>query len=602
MNHTDGLTGEPLPPIADYALIGDGRTAALCSSRGSIDWLCLPRFDDEPVFGRLVGGNEAGSFVLTVDDVRETRRRYRENSPVLETTWTADGAEATLTEGLVSHVDRLVPQMLLVRRVEARGGPVKIRMRFDPRTGLSGERLRAGRRSHALMCFRGKLALALTTDPDVQVEPGRDVDVWVEPGKPFTAVLGMADRQPMVFVDPERAFEMLDQTDRWWREWAKGIRYRGPLSPLVIRSLLTLRLLTYSPSGAPVAAPTTSLPEEVGGGRNWDYRFSWPRDASIGARSFLETGLVEESHSFLHWLLVASHLTRPKLQVLYTLDGNPGISERELGDAPGYRGSRPVRIGNGAASQHQLDVYGWVIDAAWYYEDSGNSLHGATWRVLRSFADLVADRWPEPDAGIWEVRGSPTQYVHSKLMGWAALDRALRLATSRRAKRSRVERWRRERDALATDIRARGFNSVKNAYTRSYGSKEMDAALLILPELEFEPPNSPRVIGTVDAIRRELSAGGPLLYRYPPGRDDLSGGEGAFLPCSFWLVEALARTGRAEEARGLFEELGGRANDVGLFGEEMNPTSGEHLGNFPQALTHAALVQAALSLQRASAA
>ncbi len=393
------------------------------------------------------------------------------------------------------------------------------------------------------------------------------------PGRPLVVAMSMAHRQPLVLVRPETALRLLEDTDRWWRGWTSGISYAGAGADAVRRSLIVLRLLTYSPSGAPVAAPTTSLPEEVGGIRNWDYRFAWPRDAGIGIAAFLATGLLDEAHSFLHWLLHASRLTRPRLRVLYTLDGKPGPQEEEVLGAPGYGVSRPVRIGNGATGQHQLDLYGWVVDAAWVVVRSGGKLDAETWRTIAGFADFVARRWPEPDAGIWEIRGNDDQHVHSKLMAWLALDRALRISSGYRTRRSRIERWTRERDALAIQIR---------------------------PAFGFDPPGSDRLTGTIDAVRRSLSAGDPLIYRYRPGSDGLEGAEGAFLPCSFWLVQALALTGRREEARALFEDLCSLSNDLGLFAEEIDPVTGSQLGNFPQALTHAALIQAALALQDAT--
>jgi GH15 family glucan-1,4-alpha-glucosidase len=597
-----GVAGrDAMPPIGDYGLIGDGRTGALCSLAGSIDWMCLPRFDSDPVFGRLVGGDQAGSFSVVPDGVRGVTRRYREGSSILETRWRTSNGEVILTEGLVLHVTgRLVPQALLVRRVEARGGPARVRVVFAPRAGLRGGELASERRRGAHVWTRGSLALALQSSHRLDVSDGHPSEVEVEPGHALTLVLGASDRQPLVFVDPGAAFAMLEGTDRWWREWSSRITYEGPASASVVRSLITLRLLTYTPSGAPVAAPTTSLPEDPGGIRNWDYRFSWPRDASIGTHAFLATGFSDEAHSFLHWLLVASRLTHPRLHVLYTLDGKPGLEEDELRDVPGYRDSRPVRVGNEAAAQHQLDVYGWVVDAAWALVRSGTPLHGAMWRAISGFADHVSRKWREPDAGIWEIRGDPVHHVHSKLLGWLALDRAVRMASSNHVRRSTIERWRRERAAVASDVRERGFDSRRRSYTRAFGSKELDAALLVLPTLEFDPPESDRVSGTIDAIRRELSAGGPLLYRYLPGTDGLEGREGAFLPCSFWLVLALARTGRLEEAHALFEDACGVGNDLGLYAEEMDPTSREHLGNFPQALTHAALIQAALALESAT--
>jgi GH15 family glucan-1,4-alpha-glucosidase len=363
-----------------------------------------------------------------------------------------------------------------------------------------------------------------------------------------------------------------------------------------------LQLLTYSPSGAPVAAPTTSLPERIGGDRNWDYRYAWPRDASIGVAAFLAADQPREARAFLGWLLHASRLDRPRLPVLFPLDGRPGPPESELSGWPGYAGSQPVRIGNGAASQHQLDGYGWVVDAAWLLTDAGHPLYGETWRAVAGFADRVAATWTKPDAGIWEQRAAPTHHVHSKLMAWLALDRATRIATARGDNyHRRSQHWADACDALAGDIRTRGFNDARGTYTASYGSTDLDAALLILPLLEFEPASSARVRGTVDAIGQELSAGGPLLYRYPPGSDGLAGGEGAFLPCSFWLVRALALTGRREAAEALLEDLLALGGPLGLFGEEMDPETGEHLGNYPQALTHAALVSAALALRTTAA-
>ena len=425
------------------------------------------------------------------------------------------------------------------------------------------------------------------------------MSVTVEPEQPLTLVLAIAHREPLVYVDPNAAWAALEDDERRWHAWTEEIDADIPFREAVVRSLLTLRLLTYSPSGAPVAAPTTSLPEALGGIRNWDYRFTWPRDASIGVGTFLGAGKEHEARMFLAWLLHASRLDRPHLPVLLTLHGKHPRPERTLEDWPGYANSTPVRVGNGAADQHQLDGYGWVLDAAWLLTRAGSPLNSEAWRAVRGFADLVCERWREPDAGIWEVRGDPQHHVHSKLMAWLALDRALRIADTHRLSQRQYRRWRAERAAIAHDVRNRGFDNARNTYAGSYDSDELDAAVLVLPLLGLEEPDSPRVRNTIDAIQRELDAGGPLLYRYPPGRDGLPGTEGAFLPCAFWLVQALANTGRIDEAAARFTALLELATPLGLYAEEMDPISNEHLGNFPQALTHAALVQAALAIRDA---
>lgn len=592
--------------IGDHALIGDTRTAALVTSDGVIDWMCLPHFDGSPVFGSLVGGEDAGRFRMgPAGPSRVVSRRYLPSTATLETTWETDDGRLTLTEGMVAELgSRLLPDTLVVRRLSAADGPVRAVLELDPRLGEGRRRPMVGHRPPGPVLTWGSVAMALRCRPALPAPagpgPGLRWEHVVEPGRPLTAVLATAYRQPLVHVDPDAAWEALVRDEDRWRDWCRRIgavpeRYRGPVE----RSLLTLRLLTYSPSGAPAAAPTTSLPEEPGGVRNWDYRFAWPRDASIGVGAFLGVGHVEEARHFLAWLLHASRLARPRLPVLLTLHGRYPSPERELHGWPGYASSRPVRVGNGAADQHQLDGYGWVVDAAWLLVRSGARLDSETWRAVRGFAGEVARRWREPDAGIWEVRGDTAHHVHSKLMAWLALDRALRIACIRGTPSRRTRAWAVARDEIAAEVRTRGFDERRGAYTRSYGSGDLDAAVLVLPLIGIDPPGSPRIAGTVDAIRRELSAGGPLLYRYPPGTDGLPGGEGAFLPCSFWLVQALAASGRRPEAEDLLDRLLAIAGPLGLYPEEVDPASGTFLGNYPQALTHATMVQAVLALAEA---
>ncbi len=593
----------PPVPIGDYGLLSDTRSAALVAPDGGIDWFCVPRFDGDPLFGRLVGGAAAGTFrVGPAGPATVAVRRYRQDTATLETTWEVGGARLTLTEGMVAELaGRLLPTTLLVRRLSAEGGQVDAVVEFDPRLGARHRRPRVQQRGRDLVCQWGSLAVSLGGAPGGAITPATPTTITVAPGEPVTLVLSVAYREPLIHVEPATAWELLVADENRWRSWAAEIDTSLPFRESVVRSLLTLRLLTYSPSQAPVAAPTTSLPEDPGGVRNWDYRYVWPRDASIGVSAFLGVGKPEEAKGFLAWLLHASRLQRPRLPALLTLDGRHVPRERELPGWAGYLGSRPVRLGNAAAGQHQLDGYGWLVDAAWVGVQAGHRLNSEMWRAVRGFADLVARRWPEPDAGIWEVR-APAQHVHSKLMGWLALDRALRIAATHRLSDRQRRRWQGARDAIAADLRARAFDPSQSSYVRSYGSPDLDAALLVLPLLGMDDIDSPRVRGTIDAIRDRLSAGGPFLYRYPPGRDGLPGAEGAFLPCSFWLVQALARTGRRAEAVELFRDLLGHGGTLGLYAEEMDPATGAFLGNYPQTLTHAALIQAALAIRTGPAA
>ncbi|HEY7068892.1 MAG TPA: glycoside hydrolase family 15 protein [Acidimicrobiales bacterium] len=587
------------PAIGDLGLLGDTRTAALVDTRGRLVWLCLPHFDGEPVFADLIAGDEGGAFTLgPAGDAEVVGRRYRPGSAVLETTWRTDGGELVLTEGMVAEVaGALLPTFCLVRRIEARGAAVECVLQLDPRFGPERRRPRARSSPAGLVLVDGGLALSFAADRELAVGPGHPVAFTLDAGRPLTVVLTAAQRAPLTFVTPGAAWQALVADEARWRRWSAGVELAGPFAAAVERSLITLRLLTYSPSGAPVAAPTTSLPEQVGGARNWDYRYAWPRDASIGIGAFLGAGLDGQARAFLYWLLHASRLDRPRLPVLLTLHGRPVPAEQELAGWPGYAGSRPVRFGNDARDQHQLDNYGWVLDAMWLLERAGHRLYGETWRIARALAGHVADRWRDPDAGLWEVRGDPAHYVHSKLMAWLALDRVLRIADRHRVRRSVRARWLSERDALAADVLAHGVDRRRGTFVRAYGRTDLDAALLVLPLVGLEPPDSPLVTGTVEAVRRELSAGGPLLYRYTPGDDGLAGDEGAFLPCSFWLVQALAATGSVEAAAGLMEDLLAIPGPLGLFAEEVDPGSGEQVGNYPQAFTHATLVQAALAIR-----
>ena len=587
------------PPIGEYALVGDTRTAALISRNGSVDWLCLPRFDADPVFGRLIDTAGGGHFELAVDGTVEARS-YRPESAVLETRWRGPDGMGTVTEAMPVNVGGFRPQCALVRRVECTQGEIAVRLNFDPRFGLPGTAPRWNRRGHSLICEWGSLALALQCFPDYAVEPGISKSIDLRQGDSFTFIASLADRTPAVLITRQDALALIEETDRDWGRWAAEIQYPGPFRGAVVRSLMTLRLLTYSPSGAPVAAPTTSLPERLGGDLNWDYRYAWPRDAGIGSGAFMAAGRRQEAEAFLRWLEIASRLSLPRMRVLYTLDGTPGHAEREIKGISGYRGSLPVRAANAAAGQHQLDVYGWVVDAAWHLASMGSDLDASTRRMISSLADFVVKSWRQPDAGIWEQRGDHRHHVSSKLMAFVALDRAARIA--RRANRDlqRAEVWERQREALRGDVYEHGWNPKLDSYAAAYGAEDLDASVLLVAMSELDNGRPERIQSTIEAVRRRLGAGGVLVYRYlAPGGGPPN--EGAFLACTFWAVDALARCGRVAEAETVMAQAIQLGGELGLLGEEMDPSNGEMLGNYPQALSHSALVAAALSIEAARA-
>jgi len=540
-------------------MLGDTRTAALVSRDGSIDWLCWPRYDADPLFGRLLDAPDGGHFRFWVKGGRAAARAYHDRSPVLETSINAPGGKA-----------RLVDAMPFRRRQ----GPIVVRR---------------------LECITGRL------EPVLEYAPARrgltNLVGWkdepLQAGESITVVL--TDRGDDYPVD--RALRLVQRSERWWNEWCAQISPGTTHADLLIRSLITLRLLTYTPSGAPVAAPTTSLPEEIGGVRNWDYRYAWPRDASVGVAAMIAAGHTDAAESFLGWLV--HHASgRRGLRPMYRVDGGRVPRECEMPGLAGYQGSRPVRFGNRAAEQTQLDVAGWVIDALWTFVSAGHELHPKSWATVARYADQTMRRWRDPDCGLWEVRDRPRHYVHSKVWAWIALDRAVRIAETLDVAPRKRFAWAGERDRLHTEIRRRGYNA-RLGYTRSYGSNDLDSAALLLPLTGCEPDRR-RLEVTVDAIRKQLSAGGPLLYRYPPGEDALPGGEGAFVPCTFWLLEALIRLGRADEGRELFEQLLGLTNELRLLPEEIDPVSGAYLGNYPLALSHAGMVHAILEIQIAA--
>ena len=582
-------------PIGEYALVGDTRTAGLISRSGSMDWLCVPRFDADPVFGAIIDADSGGRFEVSVEGT-VVARQYHQDSAVLETRWRGLTGAATVTDAMPVNVKGFRPQMTLIRHVECTAGDVTARVLFDPRLGLPGRLPRCGRRSNAMIFEWGSLALLLQCFPGDPPEPRTSKSIELHQGESLTLIASLADRTPAVFIPRLEAIALLEETDREWRRWVSEIQYSGPFRPAVVRSLVTLRLLTYSPSGAPVAAPTMSLPEKLGGELNWDYRYAWPRDAGIGSGAFIAAGRTHEAQAFLRWLEIASRLSVPKMHVLYTLDGTPGHREREIAGVSGYRGSLPVRAANAAAKQHQLDVYGWVVDTAWHLVSHGTALDRASWRMIRSLADQVASSWRAPDAGIWEDRGQQRHHVSSRFMAFVALDRASRMARRANRDEQRVQIWEREREALRRDVFQYGWNPTINSYVAAYGSEDLDASVLLVAMAEIDDDRPEHIRQTIDAVRQRLGAGGVLVYRHLASNAEPPD-EGAFLACTFWLIDALARCGRVEEAEALMVDAIALGGELGLLAEEVDPATGEMLGNHPQALSHSTLVAAALSIE-----
>jgi GH15 family glucan-1,4-alpha-glucosidase len=582
--------------LRDYAVIGDGRTVALVARDGSIDWLCLPDLDSSSVFGAVLDADRGGRFALRPRQPHEARRRYLPDTNVLETTFTTSTGVVRVTDAMTLPGRGLGPSREVVRRIDGLAGYVPMGWRVEPRFGYGSAPVRLDTRGSYPVATSGSDALAVCAwdagAPRIEAS-GIDGEFDARDGASGTIAMIAARAEPLVFPTRAQAERRAAETAEFWRRWAGRTIYTGPWREAVVRSVLALKLLVFAPSGAIAAAATTSLPEQLGGSRNWDYRYSWIRDSSFTLDALLQLGYQEEAKAFFWWFMHATRLTLPRVQVFYRLDGGPRAPERTL-PLDGYRGSRPVRIGNGAAAQLQLDAYGELLDAAFVYVTRGHRLDRETGRDLASVADFVCGHWREPDAGIWEVRASPRHYTQSKAMCWVALDRATQLARGGWLPATHAGRWRAEAEAIRRFIDEHCWSETKRSYVWYAGGDELDASLLLMAIVRYDRPDSPRLRGTVQAIRQALGSG-PLLHRYT-GDDGLTGGEGAFLCCSFWLAEALAIAGRREQAVELMDQLVGLANDVGLYAEEIEPTTHEFLGNFPQGLVHLALISAAVAI------
>jgi GH15 family glucan-1,4-alpha-glucosidase len=580
--------------IEDYALIGDMRTVALVGKDGSIDWLCLPSFDAGAVFAALLGSENAGRWLITPrnGDARCISRRYRKDTLVLET-------EIQTSTGIVRLIDCMplcTEHPAIVRVVEGVEGRVEMKMQLIMRFDYGWIVPWVRRVDHVLTAVGGPDALALHTPVPTHGEKLTTVaEFVVHAGERVPFVLSW-HRSHLPIPPKVDADHAIEHAAKWWRSWAKQCTYEGEWREAVVRSLITLKALTYTPTGGIIAAPTTSLPECIGGQRNWDYRYAWLRDATFTLYALMLGGFRDEAKSWRDWLLRSVAGAPAQLQIAYSAGGERRLPEQTLPWLPGYLGSTPVRIGNAAVSQLQLDVYGEVLDALHHARRNGMEPDTFTWQLERKLLDFLETHWQEPDEGIWEVRGSRQQFTHSKLMAWVAFDRAVRSVDEFGA-RGPVGRWREVRDTIHAEICAKAFDSQRGTFTQAYGSPKLDASLLLIPIVGFLPQNDPRVVGTVEAIARDLVREDLVLrYRTEDEFDGLPPGEGVFLLCSFWLADNYALMGRRAEARELFERLLSLRNDVGLLSEEYDPVARRMLGNFPQAFSHVGLINTAYNL------
>lgn len=579
--------------IEDYALIGDCHTAALVGRDGSIDWLCFPRFDSPACFAALLGSSEHGRWLLAPAGlVRKVRRRYREGTLVLETDYETDSGEVTI-------IDLMPPrrrELGVVRTLVGKRGHVPMRMELVLRSDYGSIVPWVRQVDRGIRAIAGPDGFLLQSDVEVRGDNLATVAEFViSEGERAAFVLMWfpSHEPPPQAFNPVHATEL---TDRWWRRWSSRSTYEGPWHEAVLRSLITLKALTYAPTGGIVAAPTTSLPERLGGVRNWDYRYAWLRDSTFTLYALLMGGYESEARAWREWLVRAVAGTPGQLRIMYGVAGERRLTELTLDWLPGYENSAPVRIGNAAFEQLQLDVFGEVIDTLNVVRRVGLGLDDEAWHVQRALLDFLESAWDQPDHGIWEVRGPKRHFTHSKVMAWVAVDRMVK-TVERLGLDGPVDRWRGLRARIHDEVCTQGYDGQQNSFVQYYGGTELDASLLRIPLVGFLPADDPRVVGTLQAIERNLLRDG-FVARYTTDRgvDGLSDGEGAFLPCTFWLADNYALLGRADDARRTFERTLAVGNDVGLMSEEYDPKAQRLLGNFPQAFTHVGLVNTACNL------
>lgn len=595
--------------ISDYGLISDMHSCALVSTTGSIDWCCFPRFDDAAIFSRILDRDKGGFFKVTPAGVTSSSRRYLDHTNVLETTFETATGSAKLTDFMPihNHPSARKPREIrddhqVMRILECTSGSIAYTVecvpRFDYGTIVPHAHLDT---EHTAFAHGGSDAIAFYCSSAIaQVDDGFISQGTLAEGQKLCAVVTYESRlsHEVDRIDETLVYDLLEDTKRYWTEWSGICTYRGEYKDSVIRSALTLKALTYAPSGGMVAAATTSLPEAIGGPRNWDYRFSWIRDASFAIYSLFILGYTSEAVAFKDWLEWSTVGRARDLQIMYGLGGERRLSEIELPDLAGYKDSRPVRVGNGAYGQFQLDVYGELMDSAYLYRKYVGEIDEEYWEYLRRVIRFVLEHWREPDEGVWEARTERQHYVFSKAWCWVALDRAVKIAKAQDLPGD-VQHWSKVRDEIREDIMTHGFDQEKGVFVQAYGSKVMDAANLILPLIGFIKAKDPRMLATIRATQEELASPDGFIYRYKGFDDGLDGDEGTFNICTFWLCDNLIMLGELESAKSLFDKLLGHANDLGLMSEQIAPEGGEMLGNFPQAFSHMSIINTAVQLQKA---
>jgi GH15 family glucan-1,4-alpha-glucosidase len=582
--------------IEDYGLIGDCETTALVGRDGSIDWLCWPAFNSDACFAALLGTPKHGRWLIApAEEITKTSRRYRDNTLILETRFETQG-------GVVDLIDFMPPRgnaSDVVRLVRGISGRVKLRMQLVIRFGFGTDIpwVKKNADGPGLLAICGPDMTVLRTPVETRgVDLTTVADFWVGEGEtvPFVLTYGPSHLPVPAPIDPLLA---LQETEAFWNEWSSRCTYEGEQRELVMRSLITLKALTYAPTGGIVAAPTTSLPEKLGGARNWDYRFCWLRDATFTLLALMNSGYTEEALAWHNWLLRAVAGSPDNMQIMYGIMGERRLLEWEAGWLPGYEGARPVRVGNAAHAQLQLDVYGELIDAFHQWRMAKLELGEGSWALECTVLEHLAGQWDQPDHGIWERRGDGKHYVSSKVMTWVAFDRGIK-SVEKFGFKAPLEKWRVLRDAIHRDVCAKGFDRELNSFVESYGSKMLDASILLLPSVGFLEPTDPRVRGTLQAVEKHLMRDGFVL-RHDPLEVEQQPAEGAFLACSLWLADAYVLTGEFDKARALFDRVVAVANDLGLLAEEYDTGAGRQTGNFPQALTHIALINTAHNLSAA---